>query len=158
MLDNIREEQLLVCLSSPFHRRTFQKLNLFNVLTPATYAQNSSTSEDPAKLDEDEARQDELPWVVDFHAERTCSLSLFVYDSNKKLAEDTDAPSWGSKEPVPGSKEWEKSPNAQVFGDKAFVGSNVIATTGGFRNGVHCDFDATGFASGFFCLIDANTC
>jgi hypothetical protein len=120
---------------------------------PATYEQNSNISKDPVKLEEDAARQDKLPWVENFHAERTSSMCLFAYDSNRKLALETGALSWASKEPIPGTKEWEKSPNAQVF-----VGSNVIATTGGFRNGSHCDYDATGFASGFFCLIDGQTC
>lgn len=98
-------------------------------------------------------RQDDLPWVHNFQAERTSSLSLHAYESNRDVAMKTCAPSWGSKEPVPGTKEWTKSPNGQVF-----VGSSTIVTSGGFRNAPHCDYDATGFASGFFCLIDAYTC
>lgn len=114
--------------------------------TPGPYALNSYTGSDPDLMREDCIRQDTLPFVENFHAERTASLSLHAFDSNAKLAAKTSAPSWASKR-------WNKTPNSQVFS-----GSNVIVTSGGFRNAPHIDHDATGYSSGFFALIDAHTC
>lgn len=111
-----------------------------------TYALNLYTGSDPDLMREDCIRQKSLPFVENFHAERTSSLSLHAYESNATIAAQTGAPTWASTD-------WNKTPNSKVF-----CGSNVIVTSGGFRNSAHVDFDATGYSSGFFALIDGYTC
>ena len=97
-----------------------------------------------ALLKQDEARAAKLVNVNNFLAGIFASLSLSAFHSNSMLAKSLSAPSWSWTQ-------WDGSPNSQVFG------TNCVLTCDGFRNASHIDRDETGYALGFWGIVDQQT-
>lgn len=95
-------------------------------------------------MQEDLARQGNLPAIEDFFAERFSGLSSYAFKSNAELASSAGVPSWAGHS-------FYVSPNAQVFA------SNIVVTCDEFVNQKHTDFDATQYAFGFFARINRKT-
>ncbi|EGG00875.1 uncharacterized protein MELLADRAFT_92935 [Melampsora larici-populina 98AG31] len=105
------------------------------------YTWNATTAADFRKMEADLKRQDNLPQIESFFAERFSGLSLSAFESNAAIAAQTHAPSWANES-------FYVSPNAKVFG------SNIVVTFDEFVNKRHKDCDETKYAFGLFSLID----
>ncbi|EGG01581.1 uncharacterized protein MELLADRAFT_92051 [Melampsora larici-populina 98AG31] len=108
------------------------------------YTWNAATAADLYKMEADLKRQDNLPQMESFFAERFSGLSLSAFESNATIAARVQAPSWGNQS-------FYVSPNAKVFG------LNITVTFDEFANKKHKDRDASKYAFGFFGLIDRIT-
>lgn len=115
-----------------------------NIYPKGPYSLNTPTSKKEERIEEDSLRMDEFFKIRDFWAERFSSLSLSTFRSNQKLASDSCVPGFDDKE-------WEATPNGQVFA------SNLVVTADCFHNISHVDIDHTKYSFGMFGRIFTET-
>lgn len=107
------------------------------------YALNETTSRNPQRIATDQELMARFHEIRDFWAERFSSLSMFAFESNRKLAETTKVPGFDQLK-------WEDTPNGRVFA------SNLVVTTD-FHNKSHVDKDKSRYAYGIFACVDRKT-